>query len=186
MTDKRINGLIEHNESINKQIKDFLQEALILLLEKNNLEELTITEICSKAGVSRMAFYSNYRIKIDLYEEIVRSLNKDLVDIVGSPFCKTTNLNWYLNFFTLMQENANAIKIVFSADKYRYLSAINSVVLYSRPLSEEQKYMRLIWTGGMVNVVFYWLGSGMNKTVEEIANLCYNSLDSALSDYPSP
>lgn len=185
MTDRQINGLIEHNENLNKQIKSFLQDALILLLEKKNLEDISITEICTRAGVSRMAFYSNYKSKTDLYEEIVRSLNKDMVEVVGMPFSKTTNLDWYLNFFLLMQENANAVNIVFRADKQRYLSAINAVVLYTRPLSEEQKYLRLIWTGGMVNAMYYWMDSGMSKSVEEIAALCYNSLNSVLSACPA-
>ena len=38
MTVKRLQGLIEHNENLNKQITSYLQEVLVLLLDKKSLK----------------------------------------------------------------------------------------------------------------------------------------------------
>ncbi|MCM1289096.1 MAG: TetR/AcrR family transcriptional regulator [Corallococcus sp.] len=183
MTVRDTKGLIEHNQNLNKQITEYLQQALILLLEKKSLEEISITELCNKAGVSRMAFYSNYKSKAELYEQIVHTLNKDMIDVVGSPFTKTVGLEWYENFFALMAENFETVKTVIGADRNRYYSAINSVVMFTRPLSEEQKLVRLIWTGGMVNATLHWVDTDMQESAENIAKLCYYSLKSALHCY---
>lgn len=62
MTDEnQIRGLKEHNEKLKAIISESLQQALILLMEKKQYKDITITELCKKAGVSRMAFYSNMK-----------------------------------------------------------------------------------------------------------------------------
>lgn len=183
MTVRDTKGLLEHNQNLNKQITEYLQEALILLLEKKAFGDITITELCKKAGVSRMAFYSNYKSKAELYEKIVHTLNKDMIDVVGSPFTQTIGLEWYENFFALMAENFDTVKTIIAADRNMYYSALNSVVMFTRPLSEEQKLVRLLWTGAMVNATLYWVDTNMQKSTEEMAKLCYHSLKSALRCY---
>lgn len=185
MTESKIKGILEHNENLNKQTTQYLKEALIILLADKDLKSVTITELCNKAGVSRMAFYGNYNSKEALYEEIVCELNKEMVNAVGNPFSCNTDVEWYINFFELMSENAVAVQKLFLADRERYLKALNYVVLYSRRLTTEQKYRRLLWTGGITNITMYWLSVDMKMPVKEIAELCYYSFNAALSDYPT-
>ena len=66
MSEHNTSGLTLHNENIKKLTRQCLQEALIILLEKKNFEEISVTDICKKAGVSRMAFYSNFLSKEEL------------------------------------------------------------------------------------------------------------------------
>lgn len=65
---------------------------------------------------------------------------------------------------------------MFTTDKYRYLSVINGVVLANAHLTEEQRSVRLMWTGAMVNAVIYWFDSGLRLSVEEMASTCYEKL----------
>ena len=181
--DNKLQGLRTHNENLKNQVMQYLQDSLILLLERKNFADITITELCNKAGVSRMAFYGNYNSKDDLFEQIVRSLNKDLVDAVGNPFNRSTGLPWYLNFFTVLSENMETVKTVFGADRERYRYALTSVILRTRNLTELQKYQRIIWTGGIVDATLYWIDSGLQLSVNEIADICYRALDSILTEY---
>ncbi len=48
-----------------------LQNALLELLDAKELKEITVKEICGKAGISRNAFYQHYRYKEDLFEQMV-------------------------------------------------------------------------------------------------------------------
>lgn len=169
-------GLISHNEKLNKFTRQCLEEALLLLLEKKSLQEISVSELCAKAGVSRMTFYARYKTKENLFEQIIRTLNKDFINAVGSPFVQNADLNWYKKFFGITKQNADAIKLVFTTDKYRYLSVINGVVLANAHLTEEQRSVRLMWTGAMVNAVIYWFDSGLRLSVEEMASSCYEKL----------
>ena len=84
-------GLISHNEKLNKFTRQCLEEALLLLLEKKSLQEISVSELCAKAGVSRMTFYSRYKTKENLFEQIIRTLNKDFINAVGSPFVQNAD-----------------------------------------------------------------------------------------------
>ena len=163
-------------EKLNKFTRQCLEEALLLLLEKKSLQEISVSELCAKAGVSRMTFYARYKTKENLFEQIIRTLNKDFINAVGSPFVQNADLDWYKKFFGITKQNADAIKLVFSADKYRYLSVINGVVLANAHLTEEQRSVRLMWTGAMVNAVIYWFDSGLRLSVEEMASTCCEKL----------
>lgn len=48
-----------------------MDEALIALLAKKELEYITVKEICAKAGVHRSTFYLHYETMGDLLEESV-------------------------------------------------------------------------------------------------------------------
>ena len=53
-----------------------MDEALILLLEKKDLEYITVKEICEKAGVNRSTFYLHYETISDLLNETLENINK--------------------------------------------------------------------------------------------------------------
>lgn len=49
--------------------KDYIIDALFLLMEKEDFEKITVTQICAKAGVSRLSYYRLFSSK----EDIVKS-----------------------------------------------------------------------------------------------------------------
>ena len=57
-----------------------LQNALLELLETKKLKEITVKEICDKAGISRNAFYQHYGYKEDLYDQMVARATEGIRD----------------------------------------------------------------------------------------------------------
>ena len=51
-----------------------MDEALIALLEKKDLEYITVKEICEKAGVNRSTFYLHYESIADLVNEAMERM----------------------------------------------------------------------------------------------------------------
>ena len=64
------------NESKYFNTAILFDEALIYLLEKKDIEYITIKEICTKAGVNRSTFYLHYESINDLVEETMNYINK--------------------------------------------------------------------------------------------------------------
>ena len=58
MEDKRI-----------KKTKDCLRNAMLAILDEKPFEKISVTEICERAGVSRITFYTHYGSKYDLVSE---------------------------------------------------------------------------------------------------------------------
>jgi AcrR family transcriptional regulator len=53
-----------------------MDEALIALLEKKDLEYITVKEICHQAGVNRSTFYLHYETIADLVNETLEMINQ--------------------------------------------------------------------------------------------------------------
>ena len=74
----------------NKQVqrsREWIFEALILLMKKTKFQDITISDITAKAGVARLTFYRNYNSK----EEIIiyegkKIYNKLMVDLTQNSF----------------------------------------------------------------------------------------------------
>ena len=57
-----------------------MNQALLSLLEKKDIDFISITEIAKKAGVSRSTFYLHYDDIYDLLEETLENLNREFVN----------------------------------------------------------------------------------------------------------
>ena len=70
---------MKKNESKYFYTVSLMQQALLALLEKKDLEFITVTEIAKKAGVNRSTFYLHYDNASDLLKETTRYvINKHL------------------------------------------------------------------------------------------------------------
>ncbi len=177
MEEKKANGLKNHNQNLNRIIRESLQHALILLMNKKTFSTITITELCKKAGVSRMAFYGNYRSKEELLKKLVLESVERLLDKIGSPFRESTGLLWYEQMFESIKDDAFYLKTIFDAGfKYEYLSIMNELVLHNPTVTTENKYLRIIWSGGMANVIITWIEDGAAVPTKEIAKFCYDNM----------
>ena len=170
---ERLSGLRKHSEEINKIVIESLQGALLKLIGKLPYERITITELCKKAGVSRMAFYGNFASKDDIFKRIVSDLQTEMLASIGSPFRQTLTIEWYVSLFNFVQEKSGVLQPIFSAGyQDKYLELVNSIVLRHKDMQPNETYLRLLWSGGIVNSVVYWLVNGMNETPEQIAQYC--------------
>ncbi len=59
----------KHAQEIKNDTKDFITTAMLQMLAKEKLQALTVSRVCKRAGVSRMAFYRNFNgLEQILYE----------------------------------------------------------------------------------------------------------------------
>ena len=167
----------EYNLKHNRIVCESLREALIILMEEKNYYKISISELCHKAGVSRMAFYNNYESKDELLRQIIYVETNKLITRIGSPFREKTNKDWYVKMFECIKTDNRYLNTLFKADfKFEYLTAINDLVLHDESFSPKEKYIRIMWAGGVVNTIIHWLETNMKDSVLEMAEFCYNNL----------
>lgn len=175
--ESRLSGLKKHSEAVNALVRTSLQTALLMLMKQKPYDKVSIVELCKKAGVSRTAFYGNYASKDEILREIVIRLNIEFVKCIGSPFRKSTDIKWYVNFFTAVKQRADVLRLIFDAGfQTKYLSLVNDIVLHDAGIPTDKKYQRLLWSGALENAINHWLYTGMKETPEELASFCQNSL----------
>lgn len=183
INEDQVAGLRRHSENINKIVVESLKEALLQLIGKKNFESITVTELCQKAGVSRMAFYGNFGSKDDIFTKIVTDMQSEMLERIGSPFRQELTLNWYIKMFQFVREKSNLLQPIFGAGfQDKYLAILNDIVLNYKDPHSNEPYLKLLWNGGIVNAVVYWLNNGLSETPEDMAQYCYKCFGS-LNNY---
>ena len=171
--DERLSGLRRHSEELNRVVVESLQGALLQLITKKSYDSITVTELCKKAGVSRMAFYGNFESKDEIIAKILYDLQNELFVRIGSPFRQAVTHTWYLEMFRFTAEKATVLKSIFCGGyQGKYLDLVNSMILRHKDMQPHDTYQRLLWSGGIVNAVVYWLSNGMTEPPEQMATFC--------------
>ncbi|MBE7076505.1 MAG: TetR/AcrR family transcriptional regulator [Clostridiales bacterium] len=169
-----------------------MDQALLLLLEKKDLEFITVKEICQKAGVNRSTFYLHYENINDLFKEAVEMLNKDfqnsfrIKDIRqtinnGDPedavFIRPEYLIPYLEF---VKRNKRVLKmihdkpIIFKNDlvyKQMKEEVFYPVLLKFNVKKEDWPYKLEFFTRGVVGIISQWLEDDCRLSEDKIAEL---------------
>ena len=154
---------------------ELMNQALLALLEKKDIDFITVTEITKKAGVNRSTFYLHYDNVYELLEETIENLTRQFISSFDVQFpieiksqedaflITADFLAPYLNF---CKNNKNVLKLVrkkaqlFNQEKaYRQMY---SKILYpaiSQFIEEETEkiYKLEFFTRGVVAIVDKWI-----------------------------
>ncbi|MGM9669086.1 MAG: TetR/AcrR family transcriptional regulator [Faecousia sp.] len=174
-------ALRRHSRENNELTKDSIKSAMLELSKDRPFREVSVTELCRKAGVSRMAFYRNYRVTNDVFFEIASDLNREVTETIGSPFRMSTSREWYVKIFQIVASHKSTLTLMFQEHfQYQWMKAVNGFAVHDS-FPPEKTYQRIMWSGGFENAVSQWLNSGMKETPEEMAEYCIRYLPHLLN-----
>ena len=100
-----------------------INEAFIKLLKKKKILDITVTEICQKAGCSRNAFYSHFEDKDMLYNnlitKVIENIKKDCVLSVSKKedITEMISLEYMKSLLNSMKKERKLLFILFSQNK---------------------------------------------------------------------
>lgn len=73
-----LKNLYQSNKEANQITRESLEAALLFLLKGKDMKQISISELVKKAGVSRNAFYRNYKSKEEILEDAYERAKQDL------------------------------------------------------------------------------------------------------------
>lgn len=161
----------------NKSSISFAQEcildALIILANEKDLYSITISELCNKAGVSRMSFYRNYSTINDIIEshlvDILDEYKRDEMDSKTNE-SRPERLYHIETYFNFLYHHRNFIDILIK-------HGIDTVFLNKQTEYMIEKYTDnndiLFMTslaGAIYNLFRYWSLNGYTIEKKEIIN----------------
>ena len=185
---------MKKNESKYLYTARLMNQAILSLLEKKDLEFITVTEITRKAGVNRSTFYLHYDNVYDLFEEAVENLNKEFLLSFGqnvSVEIKTKEdaflitekyLIPYLNF---CKENKRILKLVHKKPGVFSVSSIYSKmyekIFYpaiSQFIKDEERriYVLEYFIKGVVGIIHKWIELDCNTEIEKLIRIIKDCL----------
>jgi len=163
------------NMESNLFTRDCICTALLSLMAAKTFEQITVTEIIKRAGVSRGGFYRNYQSKEDVLQEICSELFRYILDFMTEHRFYENPRLWFIDFFRNIAENQEAYQLLINAqvprnvvlefDEGRILKKLQ------RNDSVLEKYRALAIAKGLTEIVVVWVRNGMQESPEEMSEM---------------
>lgn len=167
-----------------KYTKMVLKESFITLLEKKDISQITIKEICEDADINRATFYAHYNDQYDLLRKIEDELLENINAHLAEYDQQNNNLNVVITtekIFEYLKENARVYKLLlseqgdFSFQKKLmmlvYDKIITEITDNSNITKEDAEYVYSFTITGIIGIVQKWFDDDMKKSPHFMAEL---------------
>ncbi|MDO4197801.1 MAG: TetR/AcrR family transcriptional regulator [Erysipelotrichaceae bacterium] len=171
-----------------------MDQALLDLLEKKELQYISIKEICDKAGVNRSTFYLHYETINDLLNETVAYSFKELftfyeetpegflgkMDNENLDELMLINNEYLLPYLRFIREKKFIFKAVFSSpaamsadDSYAGLKKhiLKPIMVRFGVPEDDQEYKIDFYIQGMMAVIRKWIKNDCKEDMDMIARI---------------
>ena len=169
-------GTLRHlsNNEANRITRESICTAFLEIISTKEFNDISISEIVRRAGVSRQSFYRNYNSKEDIVLEIESVMQTELIKKLNDPVYTENPKMWYLNFFSLIRANKAVVTILYKADLFETLLKKVPLLIESNLMSSTPDlHYRIIGSMGAVNAVaLAWFNDGMKESEDEMADIC--------------
>ena len=162
------------NNEANRITREAIQTALLLLMEEKEFKKISITELVSRAGVSRQSFYRNYNSKEDIVIEIENAIVTSFENSMDAPQYKGNLTLWFRDLFTIFSEKKNEMYTLYKAGMLN-MALTRIPRLIEDRFSEggvDNHYVVLGIVGAVCSIGTEWFASGMNDEPDEMARIC--------------
>ena len=150
-----------------------IEHVFVSLLQTKELSQITVSDICKKAGLNRTTFYANYLDIYYLADKIKEHLESEMKQLYQEEYENHFNSNDYLKLFRHIKDNQLFYKTYF---KLGYDNNYE-VVLYDYAQAKKYfddkhiEYHIEFFKSGLNAVLKKWLENDCAEMPEEIAEI---------------
>lgn len=179
------NALKLSNDELYRITKESLQTALIQIMKDKNFEDITITELVKKSGVSRTAFYRHYSTKEDIVREMAHEFLDGLEERLGDKYLLHNFNALFLELFNYITEYQFVFEILDKSHypKQLYHQSMSFLERIIKTKNSREYYYIVGIEGAFMKILFHWFNNGMKETPEEMADLCVEILSGKFNHY---
>lgn len=171
--------------------KKALKNALIELIQKKNINNITVTNLSELADVGRGTFYLHYQNPYDLLSNLENDIINDLL-IIENRYLNSIDTDLIIcleKAFEYMLENKKIIKILMDTKKnFLFLNKLKKHFIiktlndfeHNNFKSTDLKYSNYIasfFVMGVIGILQEWVQSDMNLPPKKVAEITLNILN---------
>ena len=181
-----------------RKTKAQLRAALVKLLKKKKINEITVKEIVEEADINRSTFYLHYTDIYDLLEKIEMELLNEFITLTREyeDFRNDINSNYsYLTkLFEILLNNIDIVSILVGPNGD--ISFVNQIKhMISDKIIEDfnnssinnslldVEYTFSFYLNGCIGLIEHWIETGVKDSPEHMAKLCYHLINNGIKSY---
>jgi AcrR family transcriptional regulator len=171
--------------------KRLLKDALIECLNEKRIDEITIKELSSKAGINRSTFYLHYDNQLSLLKEVEQDFIDELINHFSNITTSYTTIEVIQELLRYIRGNKDTAKVLLCKNENidfqkRILALVLSIfkekiAFKIEPLLAEYVY-RFLLMGGY-SVITTWVENDFNVGIKELSELIFDISESARENY---
>ena len=157
------------NNKKRKKSQEQIEKIFLQLIQKKNIDEISISTICELSRLNRSTFYSNYIDIYDLAEKVKQQMEVEFARFQLSNNAKQDE-NGYLSMFRYIKDNQIFFKTYFKLEDITK----SLPTQYRVELAEKYYKNKFIdyhiefFRAGLNAIIKKWLNNGCKETPEEI------------------
>jgi AcrR family transcriptional regulator len=155
----------KHAQAIKKDTKDFITTAMLQMLSKEKLSMLTVSQVCKRAGVSRMAFYRNFDGLEQILYEYYQPEIAAVFEVIRQNSLVSAKFDSQLEFFNTFSDD-----LLSSVDRgfEPIIQRIFIEEIKKFYAADSDGYWTTFMSAGVYAVWRKWLLDGQQKPLKEI------------------
>lgn len=162
----------KHAQAIKNDTKEFITAAVMQILSKEKLSALTVSGVCKRAGVSRMAFYRNFETLEQVLYQYYQPKIGEVFRAVRSTSQDAKKLDIQLEFFDSFGE------VLLLAADHGFEHIVQQVFIEEIEkfyAAADDEYWITFMSFGVYSVWRKWLLDRRQKPLKEIMGLLRNA-----------
>lgn len=154
-------------------VKECIVSALLQLIKEKPLSSISISELCKKAGVSRMAFYRNYESKEDIFKKHLSEVfeeykNDDTAHNITGMYCDRLHLRHYFDY--IYKHRYFLDGLLYCGFDVIFLNMLNEYIL-DKWKDQSDKYILTAFAGSLYNTFHLWSVSNYTEDIETLCSI---------------
>ena len=160
---------LSNNESHQLTVEAIIK-AFEILSEKKGVSEISVTELCQKAGVSRAGFYLNYKSVEDVMHEVMQKKAEDFFSEVYDHYDPTAEGDFWTPVIEYFLKNeAFWTSIIRSHEEVYLIDLLNKQYeKYVLPHVAMNRLQFYFWVSGFFMMLRQWLINGKKEPIDEL------------------
>jgi len=171
---KKLRGLRLSNEESNRVARESIETALMQLLSQHDIADISIEQIVTRAGVSRMAYYRNYASKDAILDDIFQRVCEKIRAAMHPSLLDGDWAGARRALFGVLYEYKELCGTLINArESERMLDFFNRLsVSYAEDDSDRERYRMYFWAGAAFDLTYQWVKEGMTVPPDRLADYC--------------
>ncbi len=160
------------NKQAKLMTKTCLQNALVQILEAKDINDISVSELTRRAGVSRTAFYSNYQTVDDILSEMINHELKEVNKAVWNAINNKEDI--FPPIVQMMKDNSELYSLVLKTniEKTAFFQLRDYIKTTYPTIDKKRYYLLVACIGALRNIILEWFINGCDESVQTIAAIC--------------
>ncbi|MFZ2576158.1 MAG: TetR/AcrR family transcriptional regulator [Lactococcus hircilactis] len=158
---------------------DFIIQGTMPCLENYSINELPLTEVCKKAGVSRMTFYRHFKNKEEVVLEYFDTIYDDFlkkilrVEKINSLVLSEMLVKLFINQKEEIEKavRGNYYSLIFQVFAQKMTIFYNETTTWTDYLGTKQKFWNDFMAAGLFYVLGNWVKNGYQESYDEMVQM---------------